>query len=154
MFAKLITSFTIFDGFIWGMGMVTGALLAACLKFAKDTQRNITQWKQTNNPKNFSTPHNYLIVFYNIFLTMISIFPLLGMLGTVMGLLNVDFSAGNMDDVKANFFTALTSTAWGIVFSVVFKILNAFFSHHFETQIEESKKIEETLGLTRSKKSR
>ena len=86
--------------------------------------------------------------------TVLTNFPLLGMFGTVMGLLNVDFSLGTMDDVKTNFFTALTSTAWGIIFSVLFKILNSFFAYHIETQIEESKKIEEMIGPKRSKKSR
>lgn len=154
MFSKLFSSFTVIDGVIWGIGMVTGVLLVICLKFAKDIQSNIAEWKRTKDSKVMSVPSNYLIVFYNIFIAMISIFPLLGMFGTVMGLLNVDFGAGNMDAVKTNFFTALTSTAWGIVFSVFYKILNAFFVHHIETQIEESKKIEEEVGQTRSRKSR
>ena len=97
---------------------------------------------------------NDLAVAYNLFLTLISIFPLLGMFGTVMGLLNVDFVAGNMDNVKANFFTALTSTAWGIIFSIVFKIINALVANHIEAQIEEAKKVDKLISPKRSKKSR
>ena len=154
MFDKLFSSFTIIDIGIIGTAMVSAVLFIICLKFANDIRNGIAEWKRTSDSKYLSSGTNYLIVFYNIFLTIISIFPLLGMFGTVMGLLNVDFSIGTMDDVKTNFFTALTSTAWGIFFSVIFKILNSFFAYHIETQIEESKKIEEMIGLKRSKKSR
>lgn len=58
---------------------------------------------------------------------MISIFPLLGMLGTVIGLLGLDLASGDMDNIKNNFFIALTSTAWGIIFSVIFKVAHACF---------------------------
>lgn len=73
---------------------------------------------------------------YTIFLTIISIFPLLGMLGTVFGLLGLDLAAGDMENIKNNFFIALTSTAWGIIFSVFYKILDAIFLDDIETQIE------------------
>ena len=65
-------------------------------------------------------------------MTLISFFPLLGMLGTVTALLKLDLTEAN-DSVKNNFFDALTSTAWGIVFSLIFKGMNAFI----ETDIED-----------------
>ncbi len=78
---------------------------------------------------------------YDIFITMISIFPLLGMLGTVFGLLGLDLATGDMENIKANFFVALTSTAWGIIFSVIFKVLHAFISSGVEEKLEEAKKL-------------
>ena len=72
---------------------------------------------------------------------MITIFPLLGMLGTVSGLLGLDLANGDMDNIKNNFFIALTSTAWGIVFSVIYKIINALFSSGIEEQIENAKQL-------------
>ena len=78
---------------------------------------------------------------YTIFLTIISIFPLLGMLGTVFGLLGLDLASGDMENIKNNFFIALTSTAWGIIFSVFYKILDAFFLEDIGSQIESVRKL-------------
>ena len=80
-------------------------------------------------------------IIYNLFITMITIFPLLGMLGTVFGLLGLDLASGDMENIKNNFFIALTSTAWGIIFSVIFKLLHAVVSEWVEYQLEVAKKI-------------
>ena len=60
---------------------------------------------------------------YGAFTAVISIFPLLGMIGTVYSLLCLDMTdtGGNITD---NFWIALTSTFWGAVFGVVFKLLD------------------------------
>lgn len=79
--------------------------------------------------------------FYTLFVTMISIFPLLGMLGTVIGLLGLDLASGDMDNIKNNFFIALTSTAWGIIFSVIFKVAHAWIVDNVEEQIATAKKL-------------
>lgn len=62
---------------------------------------------------------------YNIFTTLTSIFTLLGILGTVISLIPM---VDQMDIVKINFFAALTSTFWGLVFAILFKTLDAFIS--------------------------
>ena len=61
---------------------------------------------------------------YAFFSNMTAIFPLLGMLGTVKSLIGVanDIAGTDIDQ----FFGALTSTAWGIVFAVIFKLLDSF----------------------------
>ena len=74
---------------------------------------------------------------YTLFITLISIFPLLGMLGTVLALLGLDMSSAEaISNAKNNFFSALTSTAWGIIFAVVFKIVNAKFFADVEDLIQ------------------
>ena len=146
MFGKLFSRFTLIDAVIFFVAIGTAIILLYCLERAKKINCYVEEWKKTKNPNFSKYLHDELSVAYNLFLTMISIFPLLGMFGTVMGLLNVDFSVGTMDDVKTNFFTALTSTAWGIIFSVVFKVVNSFCANRIETQIEESKKLAEILG--------
>lgn len=74
---------------------------------------------------------------YTLFITFISIFPLLGMLGTVLALLGLDMSSADaINDAKNNFFSALTSTAWGIIFAVVYKIINARFFADVEDLIQ------------------
>lgn len=60
--------------------------------------------------------------FYN---SLTSIFPLLGILGTVIALLNLtDFTN---DIVSVNFSLALTSTFWGILFGAISKFGEGFF---------------------------
>ena len=76
-----------------------------------------------------------LRIFYEVFQTGISIFPLLGMFGTVKALLSMDFT-NDLAGAQLRFFDALTSTAWGIIFAVVFKIINARFFADVEDLIQ------------------
>mgnify|MGYP003299639100 CR=1 FL=1 len=76
-----------------------------------------------------------------LLITVISVFPLLGMFGTVIGLLGLDLTTGDMENIRTNFFIALTSTAWGIIFSVIFKVFHAVIADFVEEQIELSKKL-------------
>ena len=77
---------------------------------------------------------------YTVFVTLISIFPLLGMLGTVLSLLGMDLT-GDLEQVKSRFFTALGTTAVGIVCAVVFKVVNSFNQSYIEGQIEKGQRI-------------
>ncbi len=83
---------------------------------------------------------------YSVFLTFISLFPLLGMFGTVMALITLDMSSGVTEEMQSNFFSALTSTAWGIISSVVFKIVNSCVQPYIENQIERARKQLHILG--------
>lgn len=74
---------------------------------------------------------------YSLFTTSITLYPLFGMFGTVISLISVgdvDFSQAteSLNAIKGDFFTALTSTAWGIVFAAIFKIWNAFLQPGIE----------------------
>ena len=53
---------------------------------------------------------------YSIFANVTSIFPLLGILGTVVSLLPM---VADLADMQQNFFAALTSTFWGLVFAII-----------------------------------
>lgn len=75
-------------------------------------------------------------ILYEAFVTGISIFPLLGLFGTVKALLSIDFSS-EMANTQAHFFDALTSTACGIIFAVVFKIFNAVVAPLTERLLEK-----------------
>lgn len=74
-------------------------------------------------------------VLYEVFQTGISIFPLLGMFGTVKALLNMDFT-NDLAGAQLRFFDALTSTAWGIIFAIIFKIVNAVLAPFAEQLLE------------------
>ena len=55
--------------------------------------------------------------------------PLLGILGTVISLLGM---VGDMTNVQDNFYGALTSTFWGLVFAIIFKFLDGIISAKIE----------------------
>ncbi len=62
---------------------------------------------------------------YNLFCNLTSLFTLLGILGTVLSLIHlVDSTA----DINMEFLGALTSTMWGIIFTIVFKVLDTAIS--------------------------
>ncbi|MBR1423519.1 MAG: MotA/TolQ/ExbB proton channel family protein [Ruminococcus sp.] len=81
---------------------------------------------------------------YSIFVNLTGIFPLLGILGTVISLLGM---VKDMSNVQGNFYGALTSTFWGLVFGIVFKFLDGILS----AKIEDNEKnvqlfLERNLG--------
>ena len=65
-----------------------------------------------------------------------------GMFGTVRALIRINLS-GEMDSFRQEFFGALTSTAWGIIFAVVFKLINAYFEYRIVSQIEAAEKLQD-----------
>ena len=79
---------------------------------------------------------------YSLFVNLTGIFPLLGILGTVTSLLGL---VADSSDVTGNFYGALTSTFWGLVFAIVFKFLDGIVS----AKIEDNEKTVE-LYLSRN----
>ncbi len=62
---------------------------------------------------------------YTLYVNITGIFPLLGILGTVISLLGM---VGEDSEVTGHFFAALTSTFWGLVFAIIFKFADGFVS--------------------------
>lgn len=58
---------------------------------------------------------------YQIFISITSIMPLLGILGTVVSLLGI--TALEQSVIQANFLTALSSTFWGIVGAIICRVV-------------------------------
>ena len=58
---------------------------------------------------------------YQIFISITSIMPLLGILGTVISLLGI--TALEQSVIQANFLTALSSTFWGIVGAIICRVV-------------------------------
>ena len=75
---------------------------------------------------------------YTVMLTLISIFPLLGMLGTVFALLDLDIT-GASAQMKNDFFHALNTTAAGLIAAVITKVANSFVQAYIERQEEHAK---------------
>ena len=62
---------------------------------------------------------------YSVFVNLTGIFPLLGMLGTITSLLSL---VADTTDITGNFYGALTSTFWGLVFAIIFKFIDGVIS--------------------------
>ena len=67
--------------------------------------------------------------YYSMYTNLAGIFPLLGILGTVISLIPMVQDMANM---QQNFFVALTSTLWGLVFAIFFRLLDGMLSPRIE----------------------
>ncbi|MBP3747625.1 MAG: MotA/TolQ/ExbB proton channel family protein [Ruminococcus sp.] len=66
---------------------------------------------------------------YSIFVNLTGIFPLLGILGTVVSLLGL---VADDTNITGNFYGALTSTFWGLIFAIAFKFMDGIISAKIE----------------------
>lgn len=69
------------------------------------------------------------VAVYSFYETVTGIFPLLGILGTVISLLSM---VGATADIQGGFFAALTSTFWGLFFAIIYKLLDGIISPKLE----------------------
>ena len=127
---KLFSSIRASDSYILVFAVLALVFLGLSLWIARMIDKDI----KINQPIN--RVHQILSVIYTLFVTFISLFPLLGMFGTVRALLELDLS-GDLEMIKIKFFNALTSTAWGIIFSIFFKSIHALFQPWIETQLNK-----------------
>ncbi len=68
---------------------------------------------------------------YSFYTAITTMFPLMGMFGTVISLIPMVDNLGTAG-ATGLFFTALTSTFWGILFALIFKFMDAFISYKIE----------------------
>ncbi len=96
----------------------------------KRLKSNTTKGKKlsTNELIETRTEMNRSYAFYS---NITSAFPLLGMLGTVISLLNMSNTIGT--EATTNFYAALTSTMYGVIFAMIFKLLDSTISYKIET---------------------
>ena len=139
---KLKESIFANDIYIFWVAIITLFAYLWCLISAIATKKDLKNEEKVNEvwARRMYKNTNYSCT---IFVSLISLFPLLGMFGTVCGLLGLDLATGDMENIKNNFFMALTSTAWGLIFSVLFKLVNAFSEDYIEELIEIAKKLSE-----------
>ncbi len=132
--SKLGASIMTSDIYILLTAIVAAVVMIVVLCANKMVNKEFALWKK----EKYYSAHIYrcLTVGYTMFVTLISIFPLLGMFGTVTALLGLDLSGTASESAKLSFFNALTSTTWGIIFSVFFKIINALFASSVENNIK------------------
>ena len=93
---------------------IAAVVAIVCLLFVnasnKKIDKSFEQWKIENNYSN--AVYKVLTIAYSLFVNLITIFPLLGMFGTVASLLELNFMDDNaLLNSRNSFFDALTSTA-------------------------------------------
>lgn len=128
---------------IWGMAAVSLALYIAEIVIMRRFDKQITKGSEMAFKKEL---YHWLDIPYTVFIVLISLFPLVGMLGTVSALLTLDISAAT-DGLKSNFFQALDTTGMGLIFAIVFKFANAFLQPQIEERITKAKKMLEKGGV-------
>jgi len=81
--------------------------------------------------KNIKEARSKANLWHSIFANCIAIFPLLGLLGTVVALISLSGGEG-IEDTQNSFMVSLTSTFWGMIFAIIYKIFDAIFSPKLE----------------------
>lgn len=78
---------------------------------------------------------------YSVYANVTALFPLLGMLGTVLSLLRLSGAMEQSDLAMGQFFSALNTTLAGLCAAIVFKFMDSFLS----VRIERNNKEYDTL---------
>lgn len=71
---------------------------------------------------------------YSFFANITAVFPLLGILGTVVSLMNLS----GTDDLSANFSSALLTTFLGLVAAIIFKLMDSGIAPRLDRALDES----------------
>ena len=96
----------------------------------REVQKKFAQQREKSSETDIIQLRRKMNTYYVIYENLTAIFPLLGLLGTVVSLLPMVGELGEI--VTGLFFSALTSTMWGIIFAIVFKALNGYLSSGIE----------------------
>lgn len=96
----------------------------------REVQEKFVQQREKSSETDIIQLRRKMNTYYVIYENLTAIFPLLGLLGTVVSLLPMVGELGEI--VTGLFFSALTSTMWGIIFAIVFKALNGYLSSGIE----------------------
>ena len=85
--------------------------------------------------------HYKIEMYASVMSTLVQIFPLLGILGTILAIAQTAFQNGGTVDVSSlsnAFVLAMDTTILGIAFSVVFMVIESTFQPKIERVINES----------------
>lgn len=141
----LFGSFFGFDGLIFIIALVNAGIFYMARKSImelydtmhrrvyapspKEEREKLIREVETLTDQQVDSLRETAVKWYTIFGTITGIFPLMGILGTVISLLSM---VGDKADIQGGFFMALTSTFWGLVFAIIYKFLDGFISPKLE----------------------
>ncbi|MBR1524293.1 MAG: MotA/TolQ/ExbB proton channel family protein [Lachnospiraceae bacterium] len=101
----------------WGVNPTDGAVVDEDDEDASVTPDTIRQYEREFNKD---------CALHSVLSQLIPIFPLMGILGTVAGLM-LEVNAGDIEGMMASINTAMSSTFFGLVFAIFLKIVDAVF---------------------------
>ena len=84
-------------------------------------EREISEAVTPDTIRDYEKSFNEVVSGYNACTQFIPLFPLLGILGTVSGLVQ-QLQAQNIDEMFKSLDVALTSTFWGLIVTILLKI--------------------------------
>lgn len=85
--------------------------------------------------------HYKIEIFASVMSTLVQVFPLLGILGTILAIAQTAFQSGGQIDVSSlsnAFVLAMDTTILGISFSILFMVIESTFQPKIERVINES----------------
>lgn len=85
--------------------------------------------------RKYETEFNKKCSWHGVLVQCIPVFPLLGILGTVAGLM-LQLQAEGMDAVMQSLDVALETTFWGLIFAIILKIIEAVFPARVISDVE------------------
>lgn len=101
------------------------------------------------NERQFYNRHYKIEIFASVMATLVQVFPLLGILGTILAIAQTAFSGGDAVDVSAlsnAFVLAMDTTILGITFSILFMIVESSVSPKIDRAIVESEEYRRILS--------
>jgi biopolymer transport protein ExbB/TolQ len=93
--------------------------------------------------------HYKIEIYASIMSTLVQIFPLLGILGTILAIAQTAFQGGGQIDVaslSSAFVLAMDTTILGITFSILFMLVESTFQPKIERVIVESNEYRRILS--------
>lgn len=161
MLKALFSNIIGFDAIILLLGIFNGWVLYRAYIAAKklyddlntdglcqaDMRKNMKKNGKRLMDKEIITLRNKAEEWYTWYVNISAVFPLLGILGTVIALIGMQ--DGFMDN-DSSFLLALTSTFWGLVFSIIFKSLQTIIEAKLDDGVREA---ERCLGMLAEKEA-
>lgn len=93
--------------------------------------------------------HYKIEIYASVMSTLVQIFPLLGILGTILAIAQTAFQSGGKIDVSSlsnAFVLAMDTTILGITFSILFMLVESTFQPKIERVINESSEIKKIVA--------
>ena len=130
--------------------------IQAALQFIRNKIASDSQYKddfcknaQKINERPFYGRHYKIETHASIMSTIVQVFPLLGILGTILAIAQTAFQEGSQIDVSSlsnAFVLAMDTTILGISFSILFMMIESGFQSKIERVIHERKEYRKILS--------
>jgi len=85
--------------------------------------------------RKYETEFNKKCSWHDVLVQCIPVFPLLGILGTVAGLM-LELQAGDINAMLESLDVALDTTFWGLLFAILLKMIEAVFPARIISDVE------------------